>query len=90
MFSFCISSRPDCQASNTEGVITHAHNRHWYALNERFRHAQLGACFKRCRLFEITSFVVTAAEAANYVKVLFFLHRDFSDERSDSCAFPKN
>jgi hypothetical protein len=27
---------------NQEGVITHAPDRHWYALKERFRHAQVG------------------------------------------------
>jgi hypothetical protein len=64
-FQFSNSPRPGVASINKEGVITHAHNRHWYALNERFRHAPVGACFKRCRLFEITSFVVTAAEAAD-------------------------
>jgi hypothetical protein len=33
---------------NKEGVITHALHRHWYAFQERFRHAPVGACFERC------------------------------------------
>jgi len=45
--------------------------RHWYALQERFRHAQLWACFKRCLACEITSFDSDSSRSRKFFVVYF-------------------
>ena len=44
-FIYVLSRVPHCYLKK-EGVTTHAPHRHWYALNERFRHAQRGVLQK--------------------------------------------
>jgi len=79
VFSF---APPDCPPRKTRGVLTHAPHRHWYALNERFQHARVRACFK-LSFIEVTSFVRTAAEDADCF--VFVLHR-FLPDAADSSA----
>jgi len=65
-----------CQRRGT--CLITSHYRHWYALEERFRHAPGGACVERCLPSEITSFVVDSSRSyakcfvKGFLVVLFF------------------
>ena len=48
-------------------------NRHWYALQERFRHAQLGRASNAVLQVKLPVSIQTAAEAANYFVVCFVI-----------------
>jgi hypothetical protein len=47
--------------------------RHWYALQERFRHAQLGRASNAVLQVKLPVSIQTAAEAANYFVVCFVI-----------------
>jgi len=69
------------------GVITHAHHRHVDASKERFRHAQRWACFETVFGQKFPRFVMTAAEAANYVFVVFRFYMRLKPVPLNSFAF---